>query len=178
MTEGPDRRAIRLGGGDKLAKAMNRYGKAYGGQSGGTSRGLGKLGPHGGSGVRVEWKGPKVLRQLEAGMGRKLDQAAELLRSQVVRALRKNQSTSGRGKSLATHRSKPGEIPYVDSGHLSKSIFWRRSGKLTRQVGTPVLYGLFLQIGTRFMKPRPWLDVILKQNQSKIKAILTRKTQR
>lgn len=69
-----------------------------------------------------------------------------------------------------TH-SKPGNPPYKQSGRLRASIAWEVNG-LTGRVGTNVLYGLFLELGTRMMKRRPWLVKNLMQHRSDIEAII------
>ncbi len=53
-------------------------------------------------------------------------------------------------------RSKPGDPPYKQTGHLRRSIAWERDGDV-RRVGTNLLYGKFLELGTRKMKARPFL---------------------
>jgi len=142
----------------------------------------------------IKWHGPKVTRRIEHVLSRRLDQAAELVRSQIVRNLRSNQSWTKRpkdkkerwaavwdyyaGKPSPYHPSKPGKIPHADTGDLSKRMFWDRKGKLTRRIGTPLKYGLWLQVGNRKIKPRPYLDVTLKQNFSKIRLIINQPIQK
>ncbi len=144
-----------------------------------------------GSTFRMKWHGPKLTRRIEGILSRRLDQAAELVKAQTIRNLRKNQSWIGKGrrpkgkakwkairdyyagKPSPYSPSKPGEIPHVDGGQLSMSIFWDRRSKLVRRVGTPLEYGLWLQVGTRKMKARAYLDVTLSENLSKVRAIVT-----
>jgi hypothetical protein len=55
--------------------------------------------------------------------------------------------------------SKPGEPPKKVTGHLQRMIMHeldRSKGKA--RVGTNVVYGKFLELGTRIMRRRPWLS--------------------
>lgn len=44
----------------------------------------------------------------------------------------------------------------VLTGALRDSVYLHRS-KLTRRIGTPLIYGLFQEFGTSKMAPHPWL---------------------
>jgi phage gpG-like protein len=60
--------------------------------------------------------------------------------------------------------SAPGQPPMADSGRLHNSITFDMIGPLTATVGTHIVYGLYLEYGTRAgpdgkggIAPRPWL---------------------
>lgn len=59
--------------------------------------------------------------------------------------------------------SRPGEPPHVDTGRLRASITHEgpqpsdTGNEREVRVGTNVNYGRFLEQGTRFIEPRPWL---------------------
>ena len=70
--------------------------------------------------------------------------------------------------------AKPGEVPHVRTAKLKKSIFWQYDRPTyTARVGTPVLYGKYLEQGTRKMAARPFIMPALFAMQSQITAILT-----
>ena len=71
--------------------------------------------------------------------------------------------------------SKPGEYPKKLSGQLMKSITYKvDETNLVVQVGSSLKgYPLFLEVGTKFMKPRPWLSLTMVAEHEKIKDILT-----
>lgn len=57
-------------------------------------------------------------------------------------------------------RSNPGEPPRVETGNLKESVTTEteRSDRMVEtRIGTNVIYGLFLELGTSKMAPRPWL---------------------
>ena len=56
--------------------------------------------------------------------------------------------------------SAPGEPPHVDTGRLRSSItfeFESSRSQFEARVGTNVIYGKFLELGTVHIRPRPWL---------------------
>jgi hypothetical protein len=62
--------------------------------------------------------------------------------------------------------SKPGEPPRARSGFLKKNTIAEYDQSiLTTRVGVTVFakYGLWLELGTKFMKARPWLMATLKK---------------
>ena len=65
--------------------------------------------------------------------------------------------------------SAPGEAPASDTGRLSNSIMALKSiydnGWL---VGTSLDYGKHLELGTKDIKPRPWLIPALEKNRNAI----------
>jgi HK97 gp10 family phage protein len=71
-------------------------------------------------------------------------------------------------------RSKPGEYPHKeDDGILRSSITYNVDKEnLNVKVGTPLLYGKFLERGTRKMAARPFLQLTTIQQAEKIKAIM------
>lgn len=69
-------------------------------------------------------------------------------------------------------RSLPGEPPRKQLGHLRRSVAYEVDGNVGR-VGTNLLYGRILELGSRLMKARPWLRRALRECQDRIKAILS-----
>jgi hypothetical protein len=78
-----------------------------------------------------------------------------------------------RGRRIyGAQRSKPGEAPRKQTGHLRRSVTYEVIGQSGR-VGTNLLYGMWLELGTRLMKARPWLRRALEECKAQILAILT-----
>ena len=75
------------------------------------------------------------------------------------------------------YASAEGQYPAVDTGRLRQSITHdvRESGifnSVIGRVGSPLLYGLYLEKGTSKMKPRPWLYPSVAKNREKNEAII------
>ena len=68
--------------------------------------------------------------------------------------------------------SKPGEPPHKQRGRLLGSVAWEVAG-LVGRAGTNLLYGRWLEIGTRNMAARPWLRRALAECRDQIRAILS-----
>jgi HK97 gp10 family phage protein len=74
--------------------------------------------------------------------------------------------------------SKPGQPPHKQVGVLRGSVTYEvayaANGTLNARVGTNILYGKFLELGTRKMKARPWLRRSLNEKRGDIQAIMNR----
>lgn len=68
-------------------------------------------------------------------------------------------------------RSAPGEWPKTDTGRLVSSIKTDFPNFLTAVVGSDVVYSEYLEMGTRNMAPRPWLQRSFDENADKITKI-------
>ncbi len=71
--------------------------------------------------------------------------------------------------------SRPGEPPHKQTGRLRGSVAWELvdTGRTwIARVGTNVRYGRFLELGTRRIRPRPWLVRSLDESRSQIRTIL------
>lgn len=95
-------------------------------------------------------------------------------RTKIVRKSKEHQ-----GKSIyGAFPSKPGDPPHKQHGRLRASITYDvsddASGHVVGRVGTNLDYGRYLELGTRKMKPRPWLRRSLMESRGEIRAILQR----
>lgn len=76
------------------------------------------------------------------------------------------------------HHSKPGEPPFVQTGHLRRSITWRNNGRLRAWVGVNVGnaevsgYALALEFGTKNMAARPFLRSTMWRNVDALRSIM------
>ena len=111
-------------------------------------------------GSEIVWFGDEFERELGLTIKKKLKLAAEVTANQVKRNISKGRPAS-----------KPGDFPHVDTGRLRNSIFWDLQNDTTAIVGTTVEYGLFLEIGTSTMAPRPYLRRTLNEMKNKINRI-------
>lgn len=138
--------------------------------------------------VTSVWQGPAVLKRVHDLIARRLDSAAIHLQNQIkaeislpgtggaVRALRRFKlmpwesvayaELTGRKRRLYRRgrtiyglvRSKPGEPPRKQYGHLRRSITHQTDRKeLVAYVGSNLAYARFLELGTSKMLPRPYL---------------------
>ena len=86
-----------------------------------------------------------------------------------VRRTRQRTTAAGAKGSTYTvypNPSRPGEPPHKITGNLQRHVQYQLDRpKLAAQVGLAVgaRYGLWLELGTRRMAPRPWLIVTLKK---------------
>lgn len=130
--------------------------------------------------VRVDWaEGHQFVNTLHGEMKARVRLAGQLLRDKVVvnisRPVRKvrGRSRSGRTRTYVdpTSRSKPGEFPKADTTRLMKSIFARKLHKgYGVMVGTPVIYGLYLEL---YMN-RSFLRRTLKEFSPQLRRVLTK----
>lgn len=119
----------------------------------------------------VRWHGARVRRQVEGMLDRNLDRAAEFLKSQIQKSMKKGGGRGDVGRRRV-RRSRPGEPPFIQTGRLRQSIFARGSGKHSREVGTNLLYGTVLEIGGRRVAARPFIRSALNSNRKVIARII------
>lgn len=72
-----------------------------------------------------------------------------------------NKSGARRGKGGRFEKNTKGSVapapPFTKTGNLKNSIKWEFGEGLTARVGPTVLYGKFLEFGTRKMAARPFM---------------------
>ena len=132
------------------------------------------------------WRGDEFKKKLDIHIQKNLDRAAITLQNDIKSSFGSSGVTgtkSGATKEQrAANRSKPWGPPNVDTGHLKRNIgFDRPIGRpLIRRIGTgignkeSVGYAVWLEFGTRFMLPRPYLRPALHRNRAKILRLISR----
>lgn len=94
-------------------------------------------------------------------VGKAVAVSAVLVQGECRRRIQRG-ARSGRiyRRGNITHQaSAPGEYPKTDTGRLVASIFAEvDDDSLGAVVGTDVIYGKYLESGTRRMSARPWLQ--------------------
>ncbi|MFP4323771.1 MAG: hypothetical protein ACLFTK_15055 [Anaerolineales bacterium] len=66
----------------------------------------------------------------------------------------------------------PGDPPAIDTGALAASIRLEPTPQGYR-VGTPLIYGAWLEFGTREMAARPWLRPALEAVRAEARSLVT-----
>jgi len=131
----------------------------------------------------------KVKQDYEDKLSQRLDKASIMLVNDVVKSFgsappepdkkggfKKNSSKAWKRK----HHSMPGEPPFVQTGHLRRSITFDAPDKLTRRVGSTLKpveqgghsYAYHLEVGTSKMKARPYLRPAVLRNKKQIMEIV------
>ena len=67
------------------------------------------------------------------------------------------------------------QLVAVDTGRLRASISETAKGRLFREVGTNVGYGLHIEFGTRFQKAQPFLRPALEDIRKRFHKVLEKK---
>lgn len=109
--------------------------------------------------MSVVWYGPQVTQQVNNLAGKRVQAAGIQLKNRVREKLSRSQPTIGTGiHKQGLDPSKPGEYPKKVIGHLRRNVADEfDAAAMTSRVGTNVLYGKFLELGTSRMAPRPFL---------------------
>lgn len=107
--------------------------------------------------IRRDKRYQQVKKQAEQRIRDTVAQATVVLQTGLKQML----SKPGRGRmGKQTRASAPGDPPAAQTGHLRGSVqvdLSRLQESNPRgRAGTNVNYGLFLELGTRKMAPRPW----------------------
>lgn len=117
----------------------------------------------------VKWDGDRARALVLAEAARRL-KAAAIAVSNQAKVLISIAGTGGGGRNAkgqfkrvyGSNPSAPGEPPHKQTGHLRRGVTYEVVGLVAR-VGTNIKYGLYLELGTRFMKARPWLKRALAE---------------
>lgn len=129
----------------------------------------------------LKWYGNRVFTLATEANVRAMHKAALLVESDV----KKNFTLQGQGRRYGKHiASRPGEPPAIDTGILRASIMSEvkqhglsidgRVGPDVEHIaakapiGTNVEYGLYLELGTSKMEPRPFLRSALIRTSKKV----------
>ena len=127
----------------------------------------------------VKWYGPQVTTEVKKITADKLERAArgfrDFLREKV--SVPNTATLTGPGGKHTQLRganpSEPGEYPHKLTGQLRRNINMECDPTvMIARIGTNVLYGKFLELGTRLMEPRPWMSRGLMEFASRIKRIM------
>ena len=127
-----------------------------------------------GSGTKaavIDWHGDEVLASVGGMASQRLDAAAILVVAKAKASMREPKSGVPGPKRT---RSAAGEAPASQLDTLRNSIASDAPSELRRRVGTNLDYGLFLEVGTKTIRPRPWLEVALWGCADKIKRLFKR----
>lgn len=136
--------------------------------------------------IKVEIKGTQLavkgLNKYKQTMGVQLNQAiaaSGFLVQNEARRLVLSPPKTGKvyiRRGRIKHRaSAPGEAPASDTGTLVRSIITSHdTTKFTLIVHAKAKYALWLEEGTRRMKPRPFMSVALKNKKAQIVALFTK----
>ena len=139
---------------------------------------------------RVLWYGGPFLKKVGVQLGQNMDRAAIHLQRAVIQSFGSPQAypddynlynrvgdrISAKQFRKKQH-SRPGEPPFVQTGHLRRSIKFDRPSTLTRRVGStlrgsPHSYAFYLEMGTSIMAPRPYLRPTLAREQRNLLRII------
>lgn len=141
--------------------------------------------------TKWRWFDDRFMGQVRAKLKRNMRDAVDHAEREVVDTLSGSRSgrtytrffytdTQGRLRAFGQHpphtASAPGEPPAVQSGNLRSSIETMVTlNPLTGVsgfVGTHVIYGVFLELGTEDIEPRPWLMKTIREQRDEITALI------
>lgn len=112
---------------------------------------------------KVTFHTAEVVRAIEDAAAQRMAMAVNEVRNTVLETLsgkRSGKLYTVPGTRRKYRASKPGEAPAVATARLRQSVETKVSSKgkkVIGEVGTPLVYGVHLEKGTRRMKKRPWL---------------------
>ena len=118
---------------------------------------------------------------MEKALERGIVQTANQVRNTAVRSVQ--DETMGtyvtrysQGGSAYDHvASRPGNAPNTDTGALVNSIAVEKiRGEPVAFVGSGLEYSKYLELGTKHMQPRPWLQPALDKNLSNLEKNIIR----
>lgn len=122
----------------------------------------------------MTWKPEKLIAKTEAKAAVGIAKAARFAAQEMKKKLRgQGSGYLYRHPAGGTYRaSAPGEPPAERTGDLMDSVHYIVQSELSVLVGTPLLYGRFLEMGTEKIKQRPWLRSTIIENRRKLMRLI------
>jgi HK97 gp10 family phage protein len=122
--------------------------------------------------VNMKWHGDDFKRDLGKTIRAKLTTCGEIIISDAQRSMMEPKTGS---PGPQTTRSAPGESPAVQTGTLKESLAQEPlEDRVGIRVGTNIRYGLYLELGTRKMRARPWLRPALDRSAKAIRVVFSK----
>jgi hypothetical protein len=120
----------------------------------------------------------KRYRELNTAMRLRVQDAVDRATHTLQLGMKQMLSQPGRGRmGKQTRASAPGQPPAAQTGHLRGSVqvdlSRLREANPRGRAGTNVMYGLFLEMGTRKMAPRPWARPTARKLRASIRRMFT-----
>lgn len=116
----------------------------------------------------MKWEGQKVADQVVATAWQQLQAAVVYYHTQLLATL--NQANPRPYRTS----SRPGEPPKKRTGWLqSHTLYEMDESSKSARVGVAqnAIYGVYLELGTKLMQARPWLEATLRKYLDRISAI-------
>ncbi len=128
-----------------------------------------------GSGLSPGTIGTRIVEEYRRRAQAAGDEAASDWQAAAIEVV----SQPGHGRTYrrgsVVHRaSAPGEPPAPDTGTGRRSIGWIRAGALRWKLGAGSIVMMWMERGTRFIAPRPWVHAALRKALPKMRAALRR----
>jgi hypothetical protein len=120
----------------------------------------------------MKWYGKDFKDDLNKVIRAKLTTCGEIIISDAQRSMMEPKSGV---PGPQTTRSAPGEAPAVQTGILKESLAQEPlEDRVGIRVGTNKRYGLYLELGTRRMRARPWIRPALDRSTKAIRVVFSK----
>lgn len=121
----------------------------------------------------MKWRGRQIEQQVKDKLNDNIGGTLNFLERYIKKSISKPKSgTKYPGMQVAS--SKAGEPPASQTGTLMRSITTEQDKQnIAGIVGTNVKYGKWLELGTKNIKPRPFLRPSIEENKIKIRDMIT-----
>jgi hypothetical protein len=128
------------------------------------------------SGQPLSTLGSRVIDEYKRRAQAAGDEAMSELQAAAIETL----SQPGHGRTYKrgeiVHRaSAPGEPPATDTGTARRTVGWVTDGALRWRFGAGSIVLLWLERGTRFILPRPWIWQSIRRALPKMRAAIRRR---
>ncbi len=143
--------------------------------------------------IKFENHFAEVMKQVNDHLKERMNDACETVRDKAIDLIR-TPSPGGRtydtyfytdkqgkvrpvGERDTPHAAAPpGSPPNTDTGDLQQNIsYWVSGNGYIGAVGTNMMHGLYQEVGTSKIKPRPWLRPAFIESENAIKEMFQRK---
>jgi len=126
--------------------------------------------------TKLTWLGPEVEKRIWDELEKRISKSITKLHSFTKMMVSKNQPTRRTGnRKRGLNPSRAGQYPKKVTGKFAKSLKKKMRHNayfIEGKFFSDGLLGIWLQMGTRNMDPRPWMSKALKSMEAPIRRII------
>lgn len=127
--------------------------------------------------TKFRWNGKEITADLQKHIDIQVGRAANYLKADIQKSMKRGGGGSvSRRRTGKVRRSRPGDVPFVQTGRGRQSIFAERESPGVWKVGTALHYMVYHELGINYtnagFQQRPFIMPSVNRNKQLLAAII------